>query len=218
MHKTLVEYTHAKCLQEFSKWESRLRDDVYSLAFCVENWGGEDEQDRYVSMDSITLTYNTQTNAAQHQRFQPREVDARWIPAFFSGPRILQIPHYEYRQALDANELIMYDRWLRQHNLFLIGKDEGERNMYSGNIKPLYKALSLACQEVARRLHHQDFIPVFGRHIPVLISYDSGSEGIISIPATVDCNPPDTLIEFLAYANSLRGTKNQWEWMLDFEK
>lgn len=201
MEEDLADYLHRKCSENISGWDAAQRREVQALAFSIEDWGGEDENDRYVSMDSIAFT-----RIMDNPFFRPFEC-------------LLDVPHFEYRKPLSSYELALYDSWLARHNVLPTGKDEGERNVYSpATSKPFYKALTLACQEAARHLHKHDFAAVLGRSLPVLIALDGCSdEGIISLAATVGCNPPEVMNELFAYVDRARENPGHWAGMLSFE-
>ncbi len=216
MKETLIDYIYRQCTHYLSEWNAELREDVYVLAFHIQEWGGQDENDIYVSMSSIVLIGNTLKSTKDRQANELSEEDTRWIPAFFKGQRLLSFPYYEYKKALDPHEIALYDEWLSLNHVTPTGKDEGGRNVYSGKGEALYKALGLACQEVVRRLHKRGFADILRKSIPVLISYDGRDEGIISLSATIQCNPPEVLTKFLAYANYAKNNHLHWSWMFDF--
>ena len=221
--ETLEDYLYRECSEVFASWEPELRDEVYALAFKIANWGGGDDKGRRVTMNSIQLGGMTETQARDIPSDQFKAGLVKWIPFWFSGGEILQVPGFENGKSLDAYELALYDEWLALHGVVPEGKDEGGRNVYPGGITSgttsfLNNALSLACQGTVRRLHAHGFCTINGKTFPIFICHDSGCEGIISIPATVRCNPPEALTDFLAYANLLRGTQLEWEWTVDFRE
>jgi len=216
--ETLEDYLYHECSEVFASWEPELRDEVYALSFKVNNWGGGDDKGRRVTMNSIQLWGMTETQARDIPSDQFKAGLVKWIPFWFSGGEILQVPGFENGQSLDAYELALYDEWLALHGVVPEEKDEDGNAYFGKSIGSLYTALSLACQGTVRRLHEHGFCTINGKTFPIFICHDSGCEGIISIPATVRCNPPEALTDFLAYANLLRGTRLEWEWTVDFRE
>lgn len=216
--ETLEDYLSRECSEVFASWEPELRDEVYALAFKIANWGGRDDKDRRVTMNSIQLWGMTETQARDIPSDQFKAGLVKWIPFWFSGGEILQVPGFENGQSLDAYELALYDEWLALHGVVPEEKDEDGNAYFGKSIGSLYTALSLACQGTVRRLHEHGFCTINGKTFPIFICHDLGCEGIISIPATVRCNPPEALTDFLAYANLLRGTRLEWEWTVDFRE
>ena len=216
--ETLEDYLYRECSEVFASWEPELRDEVYALAFKIANWGGGDDKGRRVTMNSIQLGGMTETQARDIPSDQFKAGLVKWIPFWFSGGEILQVPGFENGQSLDAYELALYDEWLALHGVVPEEKDEDGNAYFGKSIGSLYTALSLACQGTVRRLHEHGFCTINGKTFPIFICHDSGCEGIISIPATVRCNPPEALTDFLAYANLLRGTRLEWEWTVDFRE
>lgn len=216
----LGEYIYRQCSDYLSELDEALRADVYVLAFNINNIGGEDEKQTYVELDTIDFHANTRAHAQECSTTEDADVNVWWVPGLFIGSHLVQIPHFDQLQPLDSEELFLRDQWCAMHGVFPTSQDEAGRNVYGGSIgKQYYSALATAIEYASLRLHRSgDLMAYFDKSIPILISYDSGCEGIISIPATQRCNPPAVLVEFLSYAESIKNQHDQpYRWTLHYE-
>lgn len=190
---TFHDHLHALAQTAITSITAADAEDIYALSFLIDNEDGDPRQ------PTLTVGYNTETQARLRVHEASDQAESRWNYAFWLQNRLAVIGD----RARDPAGAAARRQWIS--DLGLRYDEPADPTLWIAAVGSLAATIEAhfnqACWQLARALHETGVIErCIGRSVPVIVHELEYYEGIAR--RTELANPPGLADEFTAWVRN----------------